>query len=139
VTWNSARRATLSEPIPPRLLRAYRLTRYNAGGFDIAIGRRAPNALFARLGARRATLVTAWNPQSRRMPDGWNRRMQQQLRQRLRRFRVVDAAGSLRRWHEPMLLVAGDPRPVVQLAFRFRQRAVVELRRGEKVRLRLVW
>jgi hypothetical protein len=65
--------------------------------------------------------------------------MQQQLRQRLRRFRVVDAAGSLRRWHEPMLLVAGDPRPVVQLAFRFRQRAVVELRRGEKVRLRLVW
>ena len=53
-------------------------------------------------------------------------------------IRVVDASGSLRRWHEPMLLVAGDPRPVVRFAFRFRQRAVVELRRGERVQLGLV-
>jgi len=104
----------------------------------MAIGRQAPNALFTRLGARRATLVTAWNPRSRRMPDGWNRRMQQQLRQRLRRFRVVDAAGSLRRWHEPMLLVAGDARPVVRIAGWFRQHAVVSVRRGDRVRLRLL-
>ena len=64
--------------------------------------------------------------------------MQQRLRQCLRRFAVVDAEGSLHRWHEAMLLVAGDPRPVVRLAVRFRQRAVVILRRGRKARLRLL-
>jgi Protein of unknown function (DUF3293) len=132
------RRTTLSEPVRPSLLRAYRLTQYRAEGFDIVIGCRAPDALFARVGARNATLVTAWNPRSRRMPDGWNRRMQRQLWQRLRRFRVVDAVGSLRRWHEPMLLVAGDPRPVVRIAGWFRQHAVVSVRRGDRVRLRLL-
>ena len=135
---SSARRATQPEPLPPRLARAYRLTRYQAAGSDIRIGRRSPEALFGRLGARGATLVTAWNPRSRRMPEGWNRRMQQRLRQCLRRFKMLDAEGSLHRWHEAMLLVAGDPRPVVRLAVRFRQRAVVILRRGRKARLRLL-
>ena len=81
--------------------------------------------------------MTAWNPRSRRMPEGWNRRMQQRLRQRLRRFTVVEAEGSLRRWHEAMLLVAGDPRPVTRLAILFRQRAVVRLRCALTVQLRL--
>jgi hypothetical protein len=107
-------------------------------GNDVRIGRRAPEALFARVGARGATLMTAWNPTSRRMPEGWNHRMQRRLRQCLRRFKILDAEGSLHRWHEAMLLVAGDPRPVVRLAVRFRQRAVVMLRRGRKVRLRLL-
>jgi hypothetical protein len=135
---SSARCATQREPLPPCLARAYRLTRYQAAGTDIRIGRRASEALFGRLGARGATLVTAWNPRSRRMPEGWNRRVQQRLRQCLRRFRVIDAEGSLHGWHEPMLLVAGDPRPAVRLAVRFRQRAVVILRRGRKARLRLL-
>ena len=135
---SSTRCATQADPLPPRLARAYRLTRYQAAGTDIRIGRWARGALFGRLGACDATLVTAWNPRSRRMPGGWNRRMQRRLRQCLRRFTVVDAEGSLHRWHEAMLLVAGDPRPVVRLAVRFRQRAVVVLRRGRKARLRLL-
>jgi hypothetical protein len=127
-------------PAPPAssLLRAYRLTQYSAVGFEIRIGRRVPDALFDRLGARDAALVTAWNPRSRRMPDGWNRHMQRRLRQRLRRFVVLEAEGSLRRWREAMLLVAGDPRPHVRTVARFRQRAVVILRRGQKARLRLL-
>jgi Mg-chelatase subunit ChlD len=135
---SSARCATQADAISPRLLRAYRLTRYRAEGYDIVIGRRVPDALLRRLGARGATLVTAWNPRSHRMPDGWNRRMQRQLRQRLRRATVVDAKGSLKGWHEKMLLVPGDWRPCIRLAIRFRQRAVVILSRGQKARLRLL-
>ncbi|HSZ91343.1 MAG TPA: DUF3293 domain-containing protein [Acetobacteraceae bacterium] len=135
---NSARCATQADPISPRLLRAYRLTRYRAAGCDIVIGRRVPDALLRRLCARSATLVTAWNPRSRRMPDGWNRRMQQQLRQRLRRATVVDAVGSLKGWHEKMLLAAGDLRPCIGLAVRFQQRAVVILHQGQKARLRFL-
>jgi hypothetical protein len=138
VTSSSARRATLPEPLPPRLARAYRLTRYQAAGSDIRIGRRTPEALFGRLGARGATLVTAWNPRSRRMPERWNCRMQRRLRECLRRFTTAEAEGSLHGWHEAMLLVAGDPRPVVRLAAQFRQHAVVILRRGRKARLRLL-
>ncbi len=124
--------------MPPRLLRAYRDTVYRADGIDVRIGRRCPGKLLARLGTRTAVLLTAWNPGSRRMPSGWNNRMQRRLRQCLRRFRAIDAHGSLRRWHEDMLLVAaGDPRPVVRLAARFRQRAVVILRDGDRTRLRL--
>jgi hypothetical protein len=133
-----ARCATPPDPLPPRLARAYRLTGYLAAGSDIHIGRRAPGVLLRRLGVRGATLVTAWNPRSRRMPEGWNRRMQRRLRQCLRRFTTVEAEGSLHGWHEAMLLVAGDPRPVVRVAARFRQRAVVILRRGRKARLRLL-
>ena len=134
----SARRATTTRPIPPRVLRAYLCTTYHAGGFDMRIGGRVPDALFDRLNARVAVIMTAWNPLSRRMPDGWNRRMQVHLRRRLRRRVVLEAEGSLHRWREAMLLVGGDPRPHVRLAARFRQCAVVIVRRGHRVRLRLV-
>jgi hypothetical protein len=96
-----------------------------------------PDALFTLLGARVGVMITAWNLRSQRMPDGWNHRMQQRLRQCLRRFVVVDAEGSLHRWREAMLLVGGDPRPVIRLAARFRQRGTVILRRGQNTRLRL--
>jgi hypothetical protein len=135
---SSARCVTQPEPIPPRLTRVYRLTRYQAAGSEIRIGRRSPEALFERLDARGATLVTAWNPGSHRMPEGWNHRMQHRLQQHLRRFATLDAEGSLHGWREAMLLVFGDPRPVVRLATRFRQRAVVMLRRGQKARLWLL-
>jgi hypothetical protein len=132
------RRATRSEPIPPRLLRAYQQTVYCGANCDIRIGRRVPDALFMRLRARAAVFVTAWNPLSRRMPDGWNHRMQRRLRECLRRPMVLDAEGSLHRWREAMLLVPGDPRPVVRTAARFRQRGVIIVRRGQKARLRLL-
>ena len=121
--------------IPPRLLLAYRQTDYRVCGCRLRIGRRVPGALFARIGARVAVLVTAWHPRSRRMPAAWNRRMQRNLRQRLRRFAVLDAQGRGRGWCEAMLLVGGDPRPVIRLARRFRQNAVVVLRRGQAARL----
>ena len=124
--------------IAPRLLRAYRDTIYQANGTDIRIGRRSSNLPLERLGARTAVLLTAWNPWSRRMPVGWNHRMQRALLLRLRRFRLVGAQGSLGCWHEAMFLVAGDPRPLVRLAATFRQRAVVVLRRGDKARVQLL-
>jgi hypothetical protein len=124
--------------LSPLLLRAYRQTDYLAGGIKLRIGRRAPRGLFALVDAKTAVLITAWNPRSRRMPNGWNCRMQRRLRQWLRRHVVLDAEGSLGRWREAMLLVAADPRPVIRLAARFRQHGVVILRRAQKARLRLV-
>jgi hypothetical protein len=134
----SARHATTTRPIPPRLLRAYRDTTYRADGIPVRILRRCPDALFDRMNARTAVFLTAWNPLSRRMPDGWNRRMQARLRLCLLRFVVLEAEGTLRRWREAMLLVAGDPQPLIRLAARFRQRAVVILRRGHSAQLRLL-
>ena len=130
--------ATPTRPIPPRLLRAYRDTIYRAEGVDIRVGRRVPDVLFGRLHARSATFITAWNPLSRRMPDGWNHRMQRRLRERLRRNVAVPPEGALGRWHEAHLLVAGDPRTLVRLARMFRQRGVVVLRRRQRARLVLL-
>jgi hypothetical protein len=132
---NSAGRTATTDSIPPRLLRAYRDTTYHAAGCDVRIGRRAPDALFARLGSRAGTFVTAWNPRSRRMPDGWNRRMQQRLCERLRRSVVLPAEGSLGRWHEAHLLVGGDARPAARLARIFRQHGIVRVQRGRRARL----
>lgn len=113
--------------VSPRLLRAYRATRYSAAEVELRVGRRsaAMDALLARLGGRTGVFVTAWNPLSRRRPAGWNRRMQSRLAQRLRRWRHLPADGSLHRWHEAHWLVVADLRPVLRLARLFRQRAVV--------------
>jgi Protein of unknown function (DUF3293) len=126
--------------IRPQLLRAYVETRYVAGPAVARVGRRCESmdALLARLGIRQAIFVTAWNPLSRRMASGWNRRMQQRLAGRLRRFRMMPADGAWRGWHEAHLLVAADPRVVVVLARRFRQRAVVVVQRGRAARLLLL-
>jgi hypothetical protein len=124
--------------MPPRLLRAYRRTRYSAAGVVVRIGRCMPDALFAQIGAREAVFVTAWNPRSRRMPSGWNARMQQRLAERLRRFVVVPADGTLGRWHEAHLLVAADVRRMLRMARVFRQFGVVAVRRGRPARLVLL-
>lgn len=124
--------------LPPHMLRAYRQTDYTVGGITIRIGRRVPDTLFAATDSRIAVIVTAWNPMSRQMPRGWNHRMMRRLRQYFHRLAMWDATGSLRRWHEAMLLVVGDPRPVARLAVRFRQRAIVILRRGQPARLGLL-
>ena len=137
-TRNSARHATPIRAIPPRLLRAYRQTNYRALDSVVRIGRRVPAALLAPLGGRVAGFITAWNPFSRRMPDGWNDRMQRRLRERLRRHAVLAAEGSLGRWREAMLLVAGDARLVVRLARMFRQCGVVVVQRGRAARLVLL-
>ena len=126
--------------ISPALLRAYRATAYVAAGAVVRIGRRsdAMDALLVRAGSRQGVFVTAWNPLSRRMPEGWNRRMQLCLAARLRRCVCVPAEGSLRRWHEAHLLVLGNPRPVLRLARVFRQCGVVVVARGQPARLVLL-
>jgi hypothetical protein len=124
--------------MPPRLLRAYRRTRYSAGGIVVRIGRRVPDALFAQVGTREAVFVTAWNPRSRRTPTGLNACMQRRLAERLRRFVVVPADGTLGRWHEAHLLVATDVRRMLRMARIFRQLGVVAVRRGQRARLVLL-
>lgn len=103
---------------PPRLLACYRQTLYRVGDHTVRIGRRTP---------LRGTLLTAWNPMSRRMPLGWNQRMQSRLRARARRWPVTDATGGLGTWREDHLLVTADPRLCQTLARRFRQRATILL------------
>ena len=65
---------------------AFLRTGYEAGGVVVRIGRRSGpmDALLRRRGARAAGFVTAWNPFSRPMPLGWNRRLQARLREAAR-------------------------------------------------------
>lgn len=130
-TWTSVTGATISEPaLPARMQAAYRATDYAAGGIAARIGWRV-----AGLDWRVAVFLTAWNPYSRRMPDGWNRRMQACLRGWLRGRTVLAGTGTLGRWREEMLLVALDPARAMVLARRFRQRGIVVVRRGQPARL----
>jgi hypothetical protein len=124
-------------PIWPRLLRAYRQTRYTADGIDIRIGRRnaAMDAWLADHGAQTGVLITAWNPRSRRMPRGWNVSMQRRLAEHLHRCMCVNADGRLRRWHEAQILVLSPRKPAERIAMRFRQRGIVVLQRRHPARL----
>jgi hypothetical protein len=123
---------------PPRMLRAWRATRFTLeGGARVRVGRRstAADAVLARLGARQGVILTAWNPFGRRHPEGWNRRAAARLARASRRIASVRADGALGRWAEEGLLLAGDPRRALTLARRFRQGGVVLLRRGAAARL----
>ena len=121
------------------LRRAYLASTYHVAGLPLRIGRRsaAVDAVLAALGARAGGLLGAWNPRSRRMPAGWNRRAEARLRAATRRLRFVEAGGGTAGWQEHHLLLAGDPRCLAVFGRRFRQRAMVVLRRGRPPRL--VW
>jgi len=121
----------------PRLLRAYRATRYEACGIAVRIGRRsaAMDAVLRGLGSRCGGLITAWNPASRRLPDGVNRRRQRRLAECLRRTRCVGAQGHLRHWREEKLLAAADPRLLAVVGRRFGQSAIVVLQVNRPARL----
>lgn len=123
--------------VPARLLKAYRQTRYCAGKAEVRIARPSAtmDALLTAHGARVGVFVTAWNPGSRRMPTRWNRRMQQLLKQRLRRYSTLPAEGSWRRWREEHLLLLAEPRLALRLARQFRQMAVVVVKRGQHAAL----
>lgn len=118
--------------VSPRLVGAYRRTVYAVGDVELRIGRRslAMDALLRRYHVREAVLITAWNPMSRRMPMGWNRRAQCRLMERLRRFVILPAAGGWRRWREDHVLVLGPVRLVVRIARMFRQAAIVRVGTG---------
>ncbi|MGX9965854.1 DUF3293 domain-containing protein [Roseomonas sp. F4] len=121
----------------PRLLRAFRATRYEAAGAVARIGQRSPalDRLLRRAGVRAAGFVTAWNPYSRRMPEGWNRHMQDRLREAARGRLLAEGFGRAGGWSEHHLLLAGDPRRLRVLARRFRQHAVVLVAVGRPARL----
>src|SRR5665213_2049653 len=135
----SPRRGRTGRGVVPgaALLRAYRATYYEVEGRGVRVGRRslAVDGLLASYGVREAAFITAYNPFSRVMPLGWNRRMQAQLRLAVRRRPVLTGRGSWRRWSEAHLIVFGDARPVRRLARRFRQHAVVVVRRGQPARI----
>jgi hypothetical protein len=110
--------------------RAYRMTRYEVGGVTFRVGKRSPgiDRLLWAHGHRVATFVAAFNPFSRRMPTGWNHRMHARLALASRRSRPLEGVGCWRGWCETHYLLFGDPRPVIRLARRFRQNAVVVVR-----------
>jgi hypothetical protein len=125
----------------PALLRGWRVTHYGAAGAGARIGRRSRgiDALLARAGVRQGAFVTAWNPLSRRRPRRWNDAA-------LHRLRIASAGRGIRfaegegraiapPWAEAHLLLFGDARRALVLARRFRQHAVVLLRRGAPARL----
>jgi hypothetical protein len=128
---------------PPRLaspvLSAYRRTAYTAAGITVHIGRRsaAVDALLARHGVGEGVFITAFNPFSRRMPAGWNRRMQSRLMEFTRSFVVFPAQGSWRGWTESHVLVLANRPRMLVLARRYRQHGIVILRARQPAKLGL--
>jgi hypothetical protein len=123
--------------IAPRLLRAYRMTDYTTAGITIRIGRRsaAMDRLLRSHNQREAAFVTAFNPFSRPMPAGWNRRMQIRLVRTASRRVILPAGGTWRRWSESHALVFGPFRWTAVLARRYRQHAIVIVRLRQSPRL----
>jgi hypothetical protein len=129
-------RALAAAPLPvgPRLARGWRITAYEAAGAVARLGRRsrAVDALLAGARVRQAAFVGAWNPFSRAMPRRWNDRMLDRLRGLARRLglRFLEGRGHAARpaWAEDHLLILGDLRPVIVLARRFRQHAILRVR-----------
>lgn len=124
-------------------LRAYRGAIYRIGEATGRIGRRSRglDAALAALGAGQGVIVSAWNPMSRRLSAACNRRRAALLR-RLVRGPVGKGKGhgpaGEGGWFEEHLLIPGPPRRALGLARRFRQAAVVWLRRGRPARLVLL-
>jgi hypothetical protein len=121
-----------------RLEAAYRRSVFRAGEVVAQVGRRSASgdAWLAGQGAHEGAMVTAWNPMSRRHPRGWNDRAQARLRAAARRFPMVEGFSGTPRWQEHNLLLAGKVRAIAMLAWRFRQAAILMLRRGQPARLR---
>lgn len=123
--------------ISPRLLRAFYATEYRAPGVTVRIGRRsaAMDRLLSSLGAQCGIFLTAWNPGARRCPLGGNLRRDRMLQGWLRRIPAMCGIGAAPGWREQHWLLATDPRRAAVLGRRFRQAAVVTVRRGQKARL----
>jgi Protein of unknown function (DUF3293) len=112
-------------------------TEYEALGAVARVGRRSTeiDRLLLAMRCGSGGFVTAYNPFSRRMPEGWNRRMLQRLEEAVRRLPSASGHGSASGWREQHMLVGADPRRLGTLARRFRQRAIVLVRRGQPTRL----
>ncbi|MEI6159314.1 MAG: DUF3293 domain-containing protein [Roseococcus sp.] len=119
------------------LREAYRRTTYRAGDLAVRPGfhSRDGDAWLASLPAREAAFITAWNPMSRRHAPGWNARQQERLRAWLRRYPTLEGMSGFNAWQEHNLLVAADTRLLIRAAQRFRQAAILVLRRSQPARL----
>jgi hypothetical protein len=113
---------------------AYLRTDYEANGIVVRVGRRCA-AMDQLLRGCAAGFVTAWNPFSRKMGCGWNRRMLARLREAARGRVVAEGWGRGPGWAERHLLIAGDPRALRTLARRFRQNAIVIVAPRRKAKL----
>lgn len=128
----------------PRLSRAWRATLFEADGIAVPLApdprhpglwrRRggAVAALLAALRVRQAAFTGAWNPASRRHPCGWNRRRLARLREAARRIPQRDGMGRAcrpRPWGEEHLLLGAPAARCAVLARRFRQNAILVVRR----------
>lgn len=131
-------------PVGPRLARGWRITRYEAAGEAIRLGRRSPgiDRLLAAAGVRHGAFVGAWNPLSRQRPRRWNDVMLARLRRLARRAGVTfhEGAGRAERpaWAEEHLLILADWRRCAVLARRFRQHAILLVRLRAPSRLRVL-
>ena len=126
-----------TKPPTAATLRAYKLSRYNAGSIVAYVGKR-PKGLSPGQGAREIVLLGACNPYGRRLPDGWNARMMSRLRIVLRRSSFIEANGALGRWSESMLAASMDPRRAAVVARRFRQNAIVIIRENRRATLKII-
>ncbi|MBI0432775.1 DUF3293 domain-containing protein [Roseomonas sp. KE0001] len=124
--------------ISERLVRSFHQTRYEAGGATARIGRRSPSmrALLQAQGQRQGAIITAWNPLARRHPEGWNRRAQMRLEALARRVPLIRGAGYGRGWREEHCLIGCSTRKALKLARRFRQLAIVVIRRDGLAQLK---
>lgn len=117
---------------------AWRASTYRGGPVVARVGRRSASAdaWLAAHAAREGAIITAWNPMCRKHPPGWNERAQDRLRAATRRWRRAEGFSGTRHWQEHNLLLATDPRVVAVLARRFRQAAILVIRKGQAARLR---
>lgn len=120
-----------------RLIRAFRATAYHAGGAVVRIGRRCP-ALDPFLRQQAGAFIGAWNPDARLAPSGRNLRAGRALQDHLRGVSYLSGVGQGRGWREEHWFAVMDPRRAAVLGRRFRQAAIVTLRRGQPARLRLL-
>ena len=90
------------------------------------------------MGRQAGAFITAWNPWGRRRPEGLNRRADRALQSWLRTVPHRPGAGQGRGWREEHWFTAMDPRRAAVLGRRFRQVAIVTLRRGQPARLLLL-
>ncbi|WBV42794.1 DUF3293 domain-containing protein [Pseudoroseomonas cervicalis] len=112
---------------------AYAATTYRFGAVGLRIGRRqGVDRLLGRLRCRRASVLTAWDPFSVERGAAANRAAQARLRRHLPRAMsgcgVPDDTG--KRGEAMLLAPRIAPRAAALLARRFRQNAMVLLRRG---------
>ncbi len=127
----------VQEPLQRSTWLAYRMTRYEVDGVTFRIGHRSAgiDRILSCHGVGVGTFISAFNPFSQPKPLGWNRRMQGHLASAGRRLPILEGQGTLRQWSEAHLLLLGDVRPAIRLARRFRQNAVVIVRRRQPARL----